>query len=123
MGGDIVGGIGLLVGLWCDAFSVFEEDLSDTSRALVIVAGVAMMNLELVASFMHSYVDGCAKAAFPGTMAVVSLIFVLMRVFMVEPRAWESQMLATWLSAAAAAAAAGAPALALALLKWFLWWC
>jgi len=96
--GEVCIGIGILVCIWADAFNAFEEKLSDTSRALVIVAGVATMNLEFVASFMHYYVDGFGKAVFPGVLASISLTFVLGRTFGVEPPSWERQLLAIGLS-------------------------
>jgi len=95
--GETVAGLGLLVGLWGDAYDAFDESLSNTVKALAIVAGFSLMTCAFVAAFVHKYVDGTAGMALPGVMGILCLIFTLIRVFCVEPETWASQMLATWL--------------------------
>merc|ERR1719414_2113386 len=73
--------------------------MSNTFKALAIVAGVGLMTLGFVAAFMHWYLDRMGpKFIFPLLMAIISTIFVGLRMWGVEPETWATQMVATWLS-------------------------
>mmetsp|Transcript_105219 Transcript_105219/g.297378 ORF Transcript_105219/g.297378 Transcript_105219/m.297378 type:complete len:197 (-) Transcript_105219:190-780(-) len=94
--GELVGGIGLLVGLWGDALGLYGESVSDLASSLCIVAGVALMTTSLAAGAMHTYVDGSPGC--PAGLGIAAMVFVLIRVFTVEPQTRAHQMLCTWLS-------------------------
>mmetsp|Transcript_6911 Transcript_6911/g.19564 ORF Transcript_6911/g.19564 Transcript_6911/m.19564 type:complete len:202 (-) Transcript_6911:154-759(-) len=94
--GEMFAGIGLLVGLWGDAFDAFGKDLSDLAKALIIVAGVVFFIVAAVAAMMHKYIDG--SPGMPAGMAVISLIFTLLRVFFLGPDKIPNQIIATVLS-------------------------
>lgn len=95
--GEACAGIGILVGVWGDALGFFDEELSNLVRALCIVAGSALMVVGFVAGMMHYYID--AKPCTPPTLlGCIALVFTLGRMFAVEPRSWDAQWLATWLT-------------------------
>jgi len=95
--GEACAGIGIMLGVWGDAFAAFDEELSNLVRALCIVAGSALMVVGFVAGMMHYYVDA-APCTPPTILGCISLVFTLLRVFAVEPRSWDAQWLATWLT-------------------------
>mmetsp|Transcript_30792 Transcript_30792/g.83395 ORF Transcript_30792/g.83395 Transcript_30792/m.83395 type:complete len:197 (-) Transcript_30792:92-682(-) len=94
--GEFLGGLGLLVGLLGDCFGLYSKDLSDTCKALIIVAGIALFIATSVAAMVHMYVDGSPKM--PAGLSVLFLIFTLLRVFFVGPDRSANQILATVLS-------------------------
>mmetsp|Transcript_30791 Transcript_30791/g.83393 ORF Transcript_30791/g.83393 Transcript_30791/m.83393 type:complete len:197 (-) Transcript_30791:92-682(-) len=91
--GEFLGGLGLLVGLLGDCFGLYSKDLSDTCKALIIVAGIALFIVTSVAAMVHKYVDGSPKA--PAGFSVLALVFTLLRVFFVGPDHSANQITAT----------------------------
>mmetsp|Transcript_106568 Transcript_106568/g.301405 ORF Transcript_106568/g.301405 Transcript_106568/m.301405 type:complete len:194 (+) Transcript_106568:84-665(+) len=96
--GELASGLGLLVALWCDCFDAFDEGTSDVAKALIIVAGAGLFTTWLVAAFVHKYIDGVGKMMTPCVLSFLSLVFLFIRVFAVEPETWGNQMLCTGLS-------------------------
>ena len=81
--GEACAGIGIMLGVWGDAFAAFDEELSNLVRALCIVAGSALMVVGFVGGMMHYYVDA-APCTPPTILGCISLVFTLLRVFAVR---------------------------------------
>eukprot|EP00413_Alexandrium_margalefii_P012724 CAMPEP_0204532496 /NCGR_PEP_ID=MMETSP0661-20131031/11759_1 /ASSEMBLY_ACC=CAM_ASM_000606 /TAXON_ID=109239 /ORGANISM="Alexandrium margalefi, Strain AMGDE01CS-322" /LENGTH=193 /DNA_ID=CAMNT_0051538745 /DNA_START=77 /DNA_END=658 /DNA_ORIENTATION=+ len=94
--GELLAGLGLLVGLWGDALGYYDKALSDTSKALVISAGVALFICWSVAAMVHKYVDG--SPGMPAGLSVLTLIMTLLRMFFIGPDYRANQIVATVLS-------------------------
>merc|ERR550525_718982 len=91
--GELSAGIGLLVGLWGDALHLFNPELCDLAKALIVVAGCGLMTLAIVAASMHKYIDDSPGAN--GCLSVLLVFFVLIRIFVNGPGSWANQLLCT----------------------------
>jgi len=92
--GEITAGIGLIIGLWGDAFCWFPKGLDDLAKALIIVAGCGLMTLAWVAASIHKYIDGSRLVN--GPLASSLTIFTLIRIFFNGPVLRFNQLLCTY---------------------------
>jgi len=95
--GEMVGGCGLLIGLWGDACGGFGGEFGDVVKSLIIVASVALFIVWSVASLMHQYIDHMPNLV-TILLAIVSLLIVLIRMFWCGPEYVENQVMCTVLS-------------------------
>eukprot|EP00416_Gambierdiscus_australes_P040771 CAMPEP_0171104330 /NCGR_PEP_ID=MMETSP0766_2-20121228/60436_1 /TAXON_ID=439317 /ORGANISM="Gambierdiscus australes, Strain CAWD 149" /LENGTH=196 /DNA_ID=CAMNT_0011564939 /DNA_START=66 /DNA_END=656 /DNA_ORIENTATION=+ len=94
--GEFCAGVTLLVGLWGEGLQLWSGGLSDASKAAVIVSGVALWIVSGVAALMHEYLDGAMGP--PSCLAVLAMVFTVVRMFWFGPVTVAMQVLCTLLS-------------------------
>jgi len=95
--GEFAAGLGLIVGSVMYKFNIGGESLNDLNAALQLVAAIGLMCACLSAGALHKYVDSkdASKANVPFFVAIVCMVFIAIRMFILGPYIFTNQVIAT----------------------------